>query len=616
MLQKLVFRPGINKDVTRSAGEGGWYNCDKVRFRQGYPEKIGGWERISGFSFLGVCRSLWNWSSLSGQNLLGIGTHLKFYVELGGQYYDVTPVRSTDTLTNPFGTTSGLTTVDVTDISHGAVTGDYVTFSGATAVGGLTIDGEYVITVVDVDSYTIEAASAASSTATGGGTVTAAYQINIGTQFNEPTSGWGAGAYGAGAYGEGEGSTQQMRLWSQSNFGEDLVFAPRGGKPMYWDSSAGISTRGTFLEDAASASGVPTKVNIVLVSDISRFVFAFGCDDVGSTPFSPMRVRWSDQESAVNWTPAATNQAGSLELSRGSKIVSAKQSRQEVLVWTDSAMYSLQYLGAPDVWGAQLLGSNLSISGQNAVAIANGVSYWMGRKTFYRYDGSVQPLPCPVRRYVFDDFNFDQEEQVVAGTNERFNEVWWFYCSAGSTAIDRYVVYNYVENVWYNGNMGRTAWIESGLRENPLAATYSGNIVGHETGTDDRITAVAAPITASITSSMVFIDDGDKYFFIRKAVPDVTFEGSESDSPGLSVEFQSLKNPGSGYNDPMSVGGESTRSVAGSAPGALAIDTFTQELNVRLRGRCLMVKYESTGLGVAWQAGDMRVDIRTSGERG
>jgi len=616
MLKTLTFKPGINKEITRSAGEGGWFDCDKVRFGDGYPEKIGGWERTSENTYDGICRSLWSWSSLTGQKLLGVGTHLSFYISFGGAFYDITPVRATATLTDPFETTNALTTVEVTDVAHGAITGDTVIFSDATAVGGLTLDGPYTVTRVDDDNYTVEAASAATSSATGGGTVEAEYLLNVGGEINLPMSGFGSGAWGAGPWGEGESSNVPLRLWSQGNFGEDLIFAPRGGKPCYWDTSVGVDTRGILLETAGGASNVPTKVNFILVSDISRFVFAFGSDDVGSTPFSPMRVRWSDQESAVNWTPAATNQAGSLELSRGSEIITAIQSRQEILVWSDAALYSLQYLGAPDVWGAQILGDKISIVGQNAAVIVGGVSFWMGRKTFYRYDGAVQPLPCMLSRHVFDNFNYDQQQQVVAGTNERYNEVWWFYCSADSTQLDLYVIYNYVQNIWYHGSLGRTAWIESGILDTPVAATYINNLVFHEVGNDDRTTAVAAPIAAHVSSSLLDIDEGDRFMFVRKVIPDVTFVGSDSTAPSVTMSLLPVKEPGSGYNDPLSEGGNSGESVVGSEPGVGVIDTFTKILKIRVRGRQLELKIASTDLGVAWQSGNIRIDVRTSGRRG
>jgi len=428
-LQKLNLKPGVNRENTRYTTEGGWYESDKIRFRQGTPEKIGGWERISENTFLGVCRSLHQWSTLEGLIYTGVGTNLKFYVESGGAYYDITPIEETNTLTDPFDTTNASSIVTVTDPGLGnLLSGDFVTFSGATAVGGLTINGEYQIISVDplATTYTIDAGSLATSTATGGGTVTAAYQINTGAAIAVPLVGWGASTWGSGTWGVGATSTKALRLWSQSNFGEDLIFGPRGGAIYYWDASAGLATRAVDLADVVGASGVPTSQNYLLVSDVSRFVFAMGCEDGGV--FDAMLIRWSDQEDATNWTPAATNQAGSLRLSRGSEIVTATQSRQEILVWTDTSLYSLQYVGAPIVWKAQLMGENTSIASENAVAYADGVAYWMGVDKFYKYDGRTQTLRCDLRQFIFNNLNAEQYDQIFAGTNEAFNEIWWFYC--------------------------------------------------------------------------------------------------------------------------------------------------------------------------------------------
>jgi hypothetical protein len=405
-LKKLLLKAGVNRENTRYTSEGGWYECDKIRFRQGTPEKIGGWQRISSTTFQGVCRSLWNWVTLGSQNLIGVGTNLKFYLENGGAYNDITPLRATVVLTDPFETTSGSPIVTVTDASGGYADGDFVTFSGASAVGGLTLNDEYQITLTIVaNEYTIDAGANASSSATGGGTVTAAYQINVGTAFAIPLVGWGASSWGSGTWGVGSVSTNSIRLWSQSNFGEDLIFGPRGGAIYYWDATSGLTSRAVELSTLAGASNVPTDQNFVEISDINRFVFAFGANEFASATVNPMLVRWSDQGNALNWTPSATTQAGFLTLSRGSKLVTAKQSRQEVLVWTDSALYSMQYVGAPVVWAAQLVGENISIAGQNAVAYANGVAYWMGKDKFYKYDGRTTPLRCDLRQFIFNDFN-------------------------------------------------------------------------------------------------------------------------------------------------------------------------------------------------------------------
>ena len=696
-LKKLQLRPGVNRENTRYTNENGWYDSDKIRFRQGAPEKIGGWVRISANTFVGICRSLWAWVTLGAANLLGVGTNLKFYIENGGAYYDITPVRSLSTLTNPFATTNLSTTVTVTDANGGYITNDFVTFTGATAVGGLTISGEFQITVTGATTYTIQAASAATSTTTGGGTVYAVYQINVGPAYEVPLVGWGAGPWSSGTWGNGTSSTDSLRLWSQSNFGEDLIFGPRAGPIYYWDASIGftgstftvtiaspgvlstslnltngtaltltttgalptgllvgtvyyvvsvagtqfslaatyngaaintsgaqsgthsLSPRGIALTALGGGSDVPIIQNFILVSDTSRFVFAFGTNDYSSTVQNPMLIRWSDQEAPVTWTPAATNQAGSLLLSHGSEIVTAIQSRQEILVWTDSSLYSLQYVGPPVVWGSQLVGNNISIVSENAVAYANGVAYWMGVDKFYKYDGRTQTLNCDLLQYVFNNVNKLQFQQVFAGTNEGFNEIWWFYVSNDSLdyTIDSYVIFNYSENqgqgCWYYGSLARTAWLDTGLRDNPLAATYSYNIVNHEQGVDNSETATTLPIESFITSSEFDIEDGDRFGFIWRVLPDMKFVGSTAANPQVTMYLKPMQNSGSGYNNPTSLGGSDNATVTRTA--TVPIEAFTGQVYIRVRGRQVSMEYRSTTLGVQWQAGSPRIDIRQDGRR-
>jgi len=615
-LQKLALKPGVNRENTRYTSEGGWYESDKIRFRQGTPEKIGGWQRISDATFLGVCRSLWNWVTLGSQNLIGVGTNLKFYLENGGAYNDITPLRNTVSLTDPFTTTNGSPTVSVVDTNGGYISGDFVTFSGASAVGGLTLNGEYQITVdtTVANTYFITADSNATSTATGGGTVSAAYQINTGAAYVIPLTGWGAGSWGAGVWGTGGTSDTQIRLWSQANFGEDLLFGPRGGPIYYWDATSGLTSRGVLLSSVSPATAnVPTVQDVILVSDISRFVFCFGCNPLNSAIKNPMLIRWSDQEDSTQWTPAATNQAGSLQLSRGTEIITAKQARQEVLVWSDSALYALQYVGAPVVWGAQLVGENISIASQNAVAYANGVAYWMGVDKFYRYDGRTQPLPCNLRKFIFNDFNTQQYGQVFSGTVEAYHEIWWFYCSADSQTANRYVVYNYLDNIWYYGTMDRTAWLDSGLRDFPLAATYNNNLVNQEEGVDNNELVDSAPIHAYATTAEFDLDDGHQFNFIWRVLPDITFDGSTTESPSAVMTLLPMQNSGSGYNSPASVGGSNDGTITRSA--VLPIEKFTGQLNTRVRGRQMVMKIESTGSGVTWQLGSPRLDMRPDGRR-
>ena len=699
-LKKILLKPGVNRENTRYTNEGGWYESEKIRFRQGTPEKIGGWQRISPATYLGVCRSLWNWVTLGSVNLIGVGTNLKFYLESGGVYNDITPIRDAVALTNPFDTVDGSPIVEVTDANGGYIDGDYVGFYPATTFNGITLYGFYQLTVSGASTYTIDAGSPANATSTGvGGTVEAVYQINVGPAYVVPLVGWGAGPWGAGPWGIGQPSTDAIRLWSQQNFGEDLIFGPREGGIYYWDASSGFSpntfsatvanptvittvaeyaegtplrfipdstatmpvgitpgqtyyvrnpsgtsfnisatpsgslvqvtvaavgtcrimSNAALLADYAGATDVPIQQNYLLVSDISRFVFAFGCNDYASATVDPMLIRWCDQEDPFNWTPASTNQAGFLRLSKGSEIVTAIQSRQEVLVWTDAALYSLQYVGAPVVWGGQIMGDNISIVGQNAVAFANGVSYWMGKDKFYKYDGRTQTLNCDLRKYIFEDINTQQYAQVFAGTNEGFNEVWWFYCSENSTDIDKYVIYNYAENIWYYGTMARTAWLDSGLRNYPLAATYVNNLVNHEEGVDDNMTATTLPITASITSAEFDLDDGHQFMFVWRVLPDVTFTGSTASNPSMTMYLLPLKNSGSGYsvnqavNANHSVANQSFASVTRTA--VLPIEQFTGQIFTRVRGRQMAMKVESTELGVNWQLGAPRIDMRADGKR-
>ena len=613
MLIKVQLKSGVNQENTRYTKENGWWVCDKVRFRQGTPESIGGWTRLSAATFLGTCRALHVWLSLGGARYIGVGTNIKYYVENGGTYYDITPLRETQALTDPFATTDTLNTVTVTDSGHGAVTGDYVTFSGATAVGGLTLNGEFQITVVDNDTYTIESPTPASSTATGGGTVTAAYQLSVGEAVQTPAEGWGIGAWGLGAWGVGAADFAQMRLWSHGNFGEDLVFNPRGGAIYTWDASGGspLATRGVLVSSLGGATDVPLMANSVLVSDISRFVFAFGCNEYLATTLDPLLVRWSDQESMVDWAPTPLNQSGGLRLSIGSEIVARRQLRQEVLVWTDAALYVMQYIGPPAVWGAQLMGDNISIAGPNAATTAVGSAFWMGNKKFYVYNGQVQTLNCDLLQYVFNDFNFDQVLQVTAGTVEEYNEIWWFYPSSGSIVPDRYVVYNYAENIWYMGNMTRYAWNDSGILDRPLAAGAD-RLVSHEFGTDDNYTDVSEPIHSYIESAEFDLEDGEKFSFVRKVIPDITFNGSTSASPTATLTLYPMRNTGSGFGS--SVGGDDNAPMVRgvSAP----VETFTEQLYLRVRGRQLVMRIEANQLGTTWQSGAMRLELRPDGQRG
>jgi hypothetical protein len=622
MLKSLTLKPGVNRESTRYSAEGTYYETDKVRFRFGLPEKIGGWQRISASTYLGVARSLTNWATLGGQNLLAVGTNLKYYIERGGQYFDVTPIRLTTAAGDvEFAATTGSAVITATDVDHGAQQGDFVTFSGAVSLGGnitaTVLNREYVIaSIIDDDNYTFVATATAnaSDSGDGGAAVVGAYQIPVGNEIEVPFSGWSAGRWGFGTWGFGGVTVAPMRIWSQSNFGEDLFFTYRGGAPFYWDASTGVTTRAVFVSSLGGASNVPVIANIAFVSDIFRFAFCFGANELGTAPLDPMLIRWSDQEDVANWTPTALNQAGSLRLSQGTEIVAVRQARQEVLVWTDSAVYGLQYLGAPEVWGAQLLGSNITVVSPNATIYANNVAYWMGIDKFYYYDGTVKTLPCTLRSYVFNDINKEQFNQVVCGTNEQFDEVWWFYPSAGSTQNNRYVVYNYIENIWFYGSLSRSAWIDSDLRDYPTAATYSNNLVFQEFGVDCNELGTPNPITAFIVSGEFDIDEGDRFMMINRILPDMTFVGSTADAPSATMTILPLENSGSGYNNPLSVGGNSTSTITRIT--TVPIEEFTGQVFVRIRGRQIAVRIESTGLGVTWKLGKPRLDIRPDGRRG
>jgi hypothetical protein len=648
-LQKIQLRPGVNREGTTLANEGGYFDGDKIRFRSGFPEKIGGWTNAAVGTFLGVARSLWNWITLKGFNLLGVGTNLKFYVqEDGGAFYDITPIRFTsDAGAATFAATTGSPTITVTNATGaGFQTGDFVTFSGAVSLGGnitaAILNQEYQITYVSSTTFTIQARvvssittpgaavnANASDVGNGGGSTVAAYQISTGQAVYTVGTGWGAGPWNAGsagdawAHGWGTGYSTgiglQLRLWSQSNFGERLLFSPRGGALYVWDPLTGTqpayTTRGTLI----SGTDVPAFVNEVLLSDATRIVICFGCNDYGaygSTSLEPMLIRWSAQESYTNWTPSISNQAGSYRLSHGSTIVGSLQTRQEIVVWTDSAVYAMQYLGPPYVWGFTLLADNTSIVSMNAMATAGGVIYWMGSDKFYIYSGRVETLPCSVRTYVYDNINTSQYAQIFAGTNEGFSEVWWFYCSSGATSPDRYVIFNYLDRVWYYGTLDRTAWNDSALRVLPQATTSGNLLVNHESGADDGTTDPASPISSFCQSSDFDIDDGHNYGFVWRMIPDITFDGSTTAAPNFpSVNLQLLprQNPGAAYgaaNTPLVVTPQSY-----ATQRYYTVQQFTEIVYTRVRGRQMSFKVLSSALGVQWQLGVPRIDIRPDGKR-
>jgi hypothetical protein len=652
-LQKLQLRPGINRESTSLANEGTWFEMDKVRFRSGYPEKVGGWTLDTGTqasglmpptgSFWGVCRALFNWVTIAGFNLMGLGTNLKYYIQqtAGGNFYDVTPLRDVNVVAaNAFTTTNGSTTVVVNDAGYGAQDGDFVTISGVVgAVNGIpaaALNQEFRITYIDTNTYSITVSSPATSTGTTGA-ATFSYQIETGGEVYTVGVGWGAGGWGGvttgfpstgwgSASAGGVGVGVQLRLWSQDNFGDYLVMNPRGGAIYLWVPSATptvynraqvLSPTNVNTQDGiaywTTDADCPTVANMVATSDTSRFVIAFGCNEPGSTVLDPLLIRWSDQEDYKVWAPAATNQAGSYRLNIGSSIVAELQSRQEILVWTDAALYSMQYLGPPYVWGFQILADNISIISPNARATAANVTYWMGFDKFYMYSGRVETLYCPLRQYIFGNINLEQQYQFFASTNEGFNEVWWFYCSAGSTVIDRYVIYNHLEKIWSYGNLSRTAWVDSPLRESPSAAGYNGQLIYHEDGVDDGTTNPPSPISAYIQSADFNLGDGHNYGFAWRMIPDITFDGSTVNNPQVTFTLRPRQNPGSNYgvgDTPAVISAQNYQ-----AQRNYTVQEFTQIVYTRIRGRQMAFKVSSDGLGVQWQLGVPSIDVRPDGRR-
>ena len=615
-LQKIVLRPGINREGTNYSNEGGYWACDKVRFRSGYPEKIGGWTLYSASEFWGVARSMLPFQCQCGATLTGLGTNLKFYVEFGAAFYDITPLAETNTLgANPF-TGDGTTTVAVTDAGRTVGTGDFVTFSGVTGAYAGVLNGEFKVTYISGSTYSITTSSAVAAGATGGSAVSAAYQVSVGGSIYTQGTGWGAGNWARGAWGSATsvGVGLQLRLWSLDNYGDALIFGPRGGGLYYWDynAGAGLSTRGELVADMPGANSVPIYQNEILVSDQSRFVITLGSNDFGSTDANPMLVRWSDQENYLEWEPTALTQAGSQILSIGSQLITARQTRQEIVIWSDAAVFAMQYAGPPYVFGFTTLADNTTIAGPNAAIVVNNVAYWMGTDKFYSYNGKVDVLPSTLRSYVFNDFNTAQAWQVTTGAVSQYNEVWWFYCSANSNNIDRYVVFNYVDNIWFSGSMNRFAWVDSGLKQYPIASVYDeatekGQIYAQEYGFDDFTTSPATPIAAYIDSSDFDIGEGDNFGLVNRIIPDISFEGSTGTSPTVNMTLYPRRFPGADY----SAGDETSVVRSHTVP----VEQYTEQVFVRVRGRQMRFRVASSGLGVMWQLGMPRIQMRPDGRK-
>ena len=637
-LSKLQFQPGINRESTSYSNEGGWFDVDKMRFRAGYPEKIGGWVRLGLKSFLGTCRALHAWRTINLDNYLGLGTNLKYYIEEGEGYYDITPIRATTTAGDvTFAAVNGSSVLTVSDTAHGAVAGDFVTFTGATSLGGnitaAILNQEYQIaTIVNDNSYTIVARAVntvaditvdgqytpvpvlanASDSGDGGAAVVGAYQINTGIDTSIYGNGWGASFWGRGTWGSGasiDALTDTLRIWSHDNFGEDLIINVYNGGIYYWDASVAtpLAQRAVPLTALSGASNPPTVAAKIIVSDVDRHVIAFGCNPIGSSAQDPLLIRFSDQENAADWTPTTTNTAGDLLVGSGSRIVAAVETRQQILVFTDISVHAMQYLGPPFTFGINMMAEGTTIVGPNAVVAVDDSVFWMGQTEFYVYNGSVQKLPCSVRDYVFSNFNTDQIEKVFCSTNTSFAEIWWFYPSANSDVLDRYVVYNYEQNIWYYGSIARSAWIDRGVVGFPIAAGLDGYLYYHENGFDDGSTSPSSAINAYIESSQFDIADGNNFSFVSRLIPDITFRNSSAASPSVVFTMKARNFPGGAYLQDDSETVTKTASVP--------VEQFTNQVYVRLRGRSMALKVESLTKGIGWRLGSPRIDVRPDGRR-
>ena len=705
-LTKLQFKPGINREITKYSNEGGWVDCDKIRFRFGYPEKFGGWEKLTSNTYQGTARRLHNWLALDGSNFLGVGTHLKYYIEEGGTFNDITPVRASTTNSTTFSATNGSANITVTESNHGAAENDFVTFSNAVSLGGNVtasiLNAEHqIVSVTNANTYviTVSVTANASDSGNGGSATDAEYQLTVGLDSQVGGTGWGAGLFGGTTAGAltttlaedltdsetdvdvadetgittdndvilvGEelmlvtattddntltvtrghsgttatthsngaivrlavgnassdddftgwgiaavsGTTREIRTWSHDNFGEDLLINPRDGGVFLWDKTNGLSTRAVELSTLAGAANTPTVAKQVLVSDIDRHVLCFGTNTYGTTTQDPLLIRWSNQESVSNWTISSDTTAGSLRLGSGSEFVQAVETKREILVYTDTSLHSLRFIGGDFVFGIQQIASNITIMGPKAAVSTEDFVFWMGRDNFYVYAGGTQTLPCTVKDKVFLDFNNQQRDKVVSGVNSEFGEVIWFYPSesnslnnGGTGDIDKYVIYNYNEKVWYFGTLARTAWIDRGIRNFPIAAGTP-FLYNHENGFDDDGSAM----TSFIESAPMDIGDGDRFSLVQKVIPDLTFEGSVNQStPVANFTLKARNEPGEDYGNTSA--GSTTRTA--TSP----VELFTNQIDLRARGRSFALRVDSDATGMKWKLGSPRVSIRPDGRR-
>lgn len=637
-LKKLQFPPGVDRENTRFTNEGKWWDLDRVRFRSGTAESIGGWVLLGPNTFLGVARHLHNWVTLTSENLLSVGTNLKLYIERGQAFFDITPIRATFTPTNPFTTgAAGSTTVTVTVPGHGAITGDFVTFSGSAAVDGIlaaTINANHQVTVSSPNVLTFVATACSAGGVTGGGVVTAAFEPNTGPTIAVTGTGYGVGAYGSGGYGLaaiGSGAvTQGLRQWVGWNFGQDFIACIRDGGIYYWAATPPITT--ALNTRAAKLSTLSTDVNCPVIADNiivteNEFVVLVGANPLGSTVEDPMLVKWSDQGNPLVWTPSITNQAGEQRLSSGSYTYAVERMRQETVIWTDTSVISMQYQGPPVVHAFVTLAENVSIASINAVAVASNVAYWMGKDKFYIYDGQVRPLDCSIRKFVFAGMNATQLAQVYAGTNNQFNEVTWYYCSATSLSPDRYVTYNYQDKAWYYGSMNRTAWLDSPLRPTPIGASTDGKLYYHENGFDDGSVTPVASLNSFIESTDFEIGNGDTFALIDKMIPDIDFDSSTAILPQVLLTLKARNTPGgnflqqavpgTGYGVvPYGTLGYGSRALGNVLQtSAVPFQQFTEYVYVRVRGRQAAFRLDCNNPGTAWQMGTVRLNTREDGQR-
>jgi hypothetical protein len=621
-IQKLRYKPGVNRDVTSFTNEGGWIDSDKVRFRLGFPEKIGGWVKRTANTYLGSARSLFPWTALDGSKFIAVGTSSKYYIVQGDDFNDITPIRQTTTGEATFAVTNGATFATVTDTSHGANVGDFVTFSNAASLGGnvtaAVLNKEYeIISVPTVNTFTINLSVTAngSDTGNGGGSTVAAFQIDCGLDTQVGGTGWGAGTWQRSTWGSsfGTGVATELSLWNQDNFGEDLLLNLKDGAIYYWDKSGGLAARAVDLVDVAGANNAPTVAKQVMVSDNSRHIIAFGTNTIGTTVQDPLLIRFSSSESLTDWSPVPTNSAGDLRIGSGSTFITAIETKREIVVFTDSTLHSMQYLGAPFSFGIQPLSTGITIMGPNAAVAVEDAVFWMGQDSFYLYEGGTKQLPCMVTEKVFFDFNYSQKDKVYAAHNAEFSEVTWYYCSntnsvanGGTGQNDLYVTYNYAEQVWYYGTLARTAFIDRGTFQYPIGA-QSGYLYDHEVGYDDDGSAM----TASIEASPIDMGEGERFVFISKIIPDVTFQGSTGNAPSVAMTLSMQDYPGSPY------GQAESETVTSSAISTTTVpfEQFTTKADIRLRGRSFAFKIGSTALGVRWRLGSPRIHLRQDGRR-